>query len=143
MKKIIISVLLLTLPLISIAETCPHILHVKQNKLLDWKAFDSDDSTPLSAQQFAQFRQQIETFALAEWKSGKNKLGEIRCYYRDKSGSALEAYISKPNYAPDNSYNRWYAVSGSLHCAADKEQCGFKAKLPTLAEKTQATPKLD
>lgn len=136
--KICILLFLLTLfPLHCLAETCPSLTNIKQNTLTEWQAFDSEEGTPLTAKQFAQFRQSIESFALAEWQEIKDKQGIIHCYYKDKTGSALEAYLAKPTSSctPDNSHNRWYAVSGSLHCAAQQEHCGFMTKLPTFAEK--------
>lgn len=110
----------------SFAERCPSVSEIKNNKLQGWKVFDSDDGKPLAAARETQFRQIVEQFALAEWTNNKKQLGSIHCYYRDKTGSSLEAYLAKDNFHPQlDSKNFWYEVSGYMHCAASMENCEF------------------
>lgn len=106
------------------AETCPRVADIKHKLAKEWKAYDSDDGTPLSAKRELAFVKNIEQFILAEW-SGSSKKGAIHCYYRDKTGSNLEAYLSKENFIPENHNNYWYNVSGLRQCAAGMEKCMF------------------
>jgi len=110
------------------ALTCPSVANIKKNTLSGWKAYDSDDASPLSQKREAQFKQNAKEFALAEWTwTGTDKTtGTIHCYYRDNTGSDLEAYLSKGNFSPENSRDYWYDVSGSMHCAAGMEKCEFR-----------------
>ncbi len=74
----------------------------------------------------AKIKKIIEQFALAEWTNNKKQLGSIHCYYRDKTGSSLEAYFAKENFHPKlDAKNFWYEVSGFMHCAAGMENCEF------------------
>jgi hypothetical protein len=118
---------------VSFAETCPSISDIKGNSLNAWKAYDSDDGKPLSAAREAQFKKIVEQFTLAEWVRDKKKnSASIHCYYSDKTGSSLEAYLAKNNFHPKLSQNNfWYQVSGSMHCAAGKEKCEFINPLGT------------
>jgi len=126
-KKLMISAALLMLCQAGFSLTCPSVASLKQNSLSGWKAYDSDDGTPLTLKRETQFKQNAKEFALAEWKwSGTDKkTGTIHCYYRDNTGSDLEAYLAKGNYSPENSKDYWYSVSGSMHCAAGMEKCEF------------------
>lgn len=115
---------------VSFAERCPSVSDIKNNKLNGWKAYDSEEGTPLSAAREKQFKNIVEQFALAEWTNNKKQLGSIHCYYRDKTGSSLEAYLAKENFHPRlSSKNFWYEVSGYMHCAAGMERCEFNNPL--------------
>ncbi len=122
-----------------LAETCPSINDVKTKVLHGWKAYDSDDGAPLSPLREAQFKQTIQEFALAEWPNKENKNGTIHCYYRDKTGSSLEAYLAKDHFVPLNHKNYWYEVSGYLHCAAGMDKCEFNQRM--LAKQKQLARK--
>lgn len=114
----------------SFADTCPNVNDIKNNSMNGWKAYDSDDGVPLSPARETLFKKNVVEFTLAEWTNGKRKSGAIHCYYRDKSGSNMEAYLSKENFVPkQTSRNFWYTVSGYMHCAAEKEDCEFETKL--------------
>jgi hypothetical protein len=116
---------------LSMAHTCPDIHAIKHNQPSGWKAYDSDDGTPLSPRLNAQFKANATQFVLAEW----TKEGAIHCYYRDKNGSNLEAYLAKKHFLPENSQAYWYPVSGFMHCAASSEKCQFHASQQQLAKK--------
>lgn len=128
-KLIVILGMLLFCPLVA-AETCPSVDAIKKNTHLQgWKAFDSEDGTPLSAKREAQFKKNIEQFVLAEWVNRDSRLGTIHCYYRDNTGSDLEAYLAKNNFMPQDSKKYWYQVTGSLQCAAGMDECHFKKNI--------------
>lgn len=112
------------------AETCPSVSAIKNNQAAGWKAYDSDDGTALSPTREAQFKEVVLQFALAEWVNAKNSRGSIHCYYRDKTGSNLEAYLAKDNVKPKiNPKQFWYTVSGYMHCAAGTKSCEFENPL--------------
>ena len=140
MQKIIlclITALLLTQTLY--AETCPSLKNLKSNLATTWKAYDSDDNKPLAPERSVQFINNIDQFSLAEWVQEGPRKGAIHCYYSDKNGSMLEAYLAKESYVPQNTKHFWYEVSGSMHCAAGTDACLFdpntKGQPPTLAKK--------
>lgn len=108
------------------AQTCPTVESIKAGKLAGWKAYDSEDKQLLSQQREATFLKNAEVFALAEWQQGKNGLGTVHCYYRDRTGSDLEAYLSTDNQMPMAQNSYWYHVTGSMHCAAGMNKCKFK-----------------
>lgn len=139
-RKLIIAVGITLLSQHCLAETCPSVKDIKSNSLNGWNAFDSDDGTPLSSARETQFKKTIEEFALAEWKDAKDKGGSIHCYYRDSTGSNLEAYFAKDNFIPKKIANSfWYEVSGFMHCAAGMDQCEFETK--TLDKRNQLAKK--
>lgn len=117
------------------AETCPSVRDVKNNTLpRDWIAYDSDDGSRLSLQREQEFKRNAEEFVLAEWTSHKNKGGSIHCYYRNKSGSNLEAYIAKNNFIPEDPKQFWYNVSDARHCVAGTEKCKFMSRKPLASQ---------
>lgn len=107
------------------AETCPSVVKIKADKISGWKAYDSEDGKPLSNYRLSQFKNSVKQFVLAEWVNKDNKNGTMHCYYQDKDGYSFEAYLSKDHFTPENSKKMWYAVSGSLQCAADMNKCQF------------------
>jgi hypothetical protein len=110
----------------SFADRCPSVDDIKNNHLNGWKAYDSDDGMLLSAARETQFKKIVEQFTLAEWKGTKKQPGSIHCYYSDKTGSSLEAYLAKDNFHPKlDPKSFWYQVSGFMHCAAGMERCEF------------------
>ncbi|MFZ2316155.1 MAG: hypothetical protein WAW86_10935 [Gammaproteobacteria bacterium] len=120
-KKLIIAISLIMIHPLCFAETCPTILALKHSALSDWKVYDSDDGKLVSAHRATEFKRIAQQFALAEWSKGK-----IHCYYRDKEGSDLEAYLAKDHFALSNNKNYWYEVSGFMHCAAGMNECEFE-----------------
>ncbi len=113
------------------ADSCPSIDNVKKNTITGWKIYDSEDRTELSAEQQTAFRNQINQFALAEY-AGRGQSGSMHCYYRDKTGATLEAYLAKDHFAVAKNSQYWYPVSGFMHCAADQGKCNFQtANAPT------------
>lgn len=130
MKKLISIVMIAGFAQIGFANKCPSLDAIKHNHLSGWKAYDTQDGTPLTNEQFTQFKNKVTQFALAEWNDKKNV---IHCYYHDKNGADLEAYLAKGKYVPDNGKNFWYQVSGAMQCAAGVEKCEFK--LPDFKKK--------
>ena len=126
MIKLISAICLFVLCQFAYAQTCPTISDIKRNKLVGWNAFDSDDGKPLSKERDKQFKQGVEEFALAEWRKKDAKTGAIHCYYRDKTGSDLEAYLAKDHYMPNSAHAYWYEVTGFMHCAAGMDKCEFR-----------------
>lgn len=105
------------------AEMCPSVQSIQHHALQGWKVYDSEDGTLLPPVRLSHFQQQAKLFALAEWKqSGR----AMHCYYKDQTGSDLEAYLAKENFVPINPNHYWYAVSGALQCAAGMDKCEFK-----------------
>lgn len=123
------SIFFLLLPTLLFAETCPSIKDIKHLTLGDWKFYDSDDDTPLSAARIKQFREISNEFALAEWPNENNTNNAIHCYYRDKNGANLEAYLANHHFQPNNTKKIWYPVTGYMHCAAGKDECTFERAL--------------
>jgi hypothetical protein len=120
------------------AENCPTVGMIKHDMLNKWKAFDSDDNKPLSSKRLAQFKNNVDQFTLAEWQSKDALHNSMHCYYRDKNGSQLEAYLTKDNLMPIDNKQLWYQVSGSMHCAAGMDKCMFQRNIlqqPQLARK--------
>lgn len=126
------------------AQTCPTVHDIKTKTLTGWKAYDSDDNQALAADREAQFKKGVEEFALAEWRpTADNKHGAVHCYYRDKTGSDLEAYLSNDNLIPLKEHSYWYSVTGFMHCAAGMEQCQFKQSAqPAQFAKTETVKKV-
>lgn len=124
-RKFITALILCVFSHISFADTCPSITEVKKNLLIGWNAYDSDDGTPLASRRKAAFIKDIEEFALAEWAERDHKKGAIHCYYKDHTGSALEAYLAKDNFIPNSTNKYWYQVSGAKQCAAGMDKCKF------------------
>lgn len=135
-KKVILALSCFFLCSYAFAESCPSVHDIKQNALLGWKVFDSEEAKPVSGVREAQFKKDVEQFALAEWNDINHKKGTIHCYYLDHSGSALEAYLTKDHFTPKNTKQYWYQVSGSLQCAAGMENCEFE-KMHVLKPNTQ------
>lgn len=124
-KKIIAIALLMLCWQVSFADTCPSVKDIKNNALKGWKIYDSEEGTPLSPKRESQFKKEVDGFILAEWMQ-EEKIGMIHCYYRNKDGSDMEAFLAKPNFKPDNSKKIWYEVSGAMQCAAGPGKCIFK-----------------
>lgn len=113
---------------LSFATSCPSVAEIKKSQLQGWQAYDSDDGIRLSAAREKAFKKNIQEFALAEWVSGGKQHGTIHCYYRDQTGSALEAYLAKQNFIPTDTKHYWYKVSGFMQCAAGQKNCLFESK---------------
>jgi hypothetical protein len=126
-KKIIavLGTALLLQMTMAYADTCPSVKDIQSKVLSGWKAYDSDDGTPLSSLREKEYKKTIEEFALAEWSDQQNRKGTMHCYYRDKTGSSLEAYLAQDYFVPQKHKNYWYKVSGFMHCAAGMEKCKF------------------
>jgi|GEM_PF-2695606 hypothetical protein len=124
-KKIIFLVTALIFSQVIFAETCPSLKTIKSTPLTAWKAYDSDNQEPLTTAQTTNFINNIDQFSLAEWVQEGQQKGAIHCYYSDRNGSVIEAYLAKSSYLPENSKHFWYEVSGSMHCAAGMDNCLF------------------
>lgn len=138
MKKWLFVIGLCAWSQINLAETCPSVNAIKHNAIKGWKAYDSEDGKLLSTARTAHFKKTIEEFALAEWGNINNQRSAVHCYYRDRTGSNLEAYLAKDHFIPKKTgQNYWYHVSGYMHCAADSKECEFESQLlnkPQLAK---------
>jgi hypothetical protein len=109
------------------ADTCPSLKELKNGKLSGWTFYSSSDDLRLSADREASFKKEAVQLALAEWISRDGKKGNVHCYYMDKEGSHLEAYIAKTNLKLSRTGHYWYPVTGGLHCAAGIARCQFNA----------------
>ncbi len=107
-----------------IAQTCPSVKDIRNNKIPGWRAYDIY-GTKFTEEQTQQFRGHALEFALAEVIPYNKGTLAIRCLYRDKNGSNLQGYLAKDNIVADNTMNYWYEVSGSKHCAAGVKLCQF------------------
>jgi len=125
-KKFITMLILATSSTALLAATCPSVNDIKTQSLSGWKAYDSEDKTPLSKQRLLAFTNNAERFALAEWANTNKQSGTIHCYYQDKDGSDLEAYLEKKNVTHPAASSTWYTVTGALNCAASMDQCNFQ-----------------
>lgn len=124
-KKLIFFMIITLFWQLSLADTCPTVKEIKSNRLLGWQAYDSEEHSPLSAKREAAFKKEITAFALAEWATKDPRNSAIHCYYLDKNGSDLEAYLARDHFIPKNSKN-WYQVSGFMQCAAGMKKCEFE-----------------
>ncbi|HLB42899.1 MAG TPA: hypothetical protein VJN02_08650 [Gammaproteobacteria bacterium] len=122
---------------LSLAETCPSIRDIKNGRLHAWQLYDSDNHKQLNVIHMTQFKKYAQQFTLAEWQENDIKHNTIRCYYRDLNGSEATAYLARNDFYPNSTNETWYVVSGSMHCAAGREQCSFQQKTspPQLAKK--------
>jgi len=111
------------------ADLCPSVQDLQSGKALHWRAFDSDNGKPLAGKHQARLISQIRQFALAEWSRTEAR-ASIRCYYKNESGSHLEAYFARKNISPIQPSKYWYQVTGMMHCAAGTDKCAFQP-LPT------------
>jgi hypothetical protein len=129
MRYVIFAVLALSLSSLTsfaLAETCPSVDAIKHQAFgSQWKMYDTGSDKAISDERLAQALKSIDQLSLAEWSETKDHTGIVRCYYRDKHGSHLEAYLANTHYRPDNSRHVWYSVTGHLHCAAGVDQCVF------------------
>lgn len=124
-KNIIISFLLMSS--VSLAETCPTVQAIQQDALAGWKIYDSDDNHPLALAQQKQFQQAVARFVFATWENNNKQSGKIACYYNNKQGSQLSAYLAKTNTLLYANQTYWYPVSRALHCAASEAFCQFNS----------------
>jgi hypothetical protein len=109
MNKKMTAILILSLcSSMGYADICPSVAEIKQHSMHGWKIYDSEENTLLSAQRLEKFKAHIKTFALAEWGYQNNKTRAIHCYYLDKDGSTMEAFVAKDNFSPDRSPIYWY-----------------------------------
>ena len=123
MKRIFILFLFFATTLLH-AATCPSINNLKQQKLQGWQAYDAVTSKQLSKDRLQKFLQAAENFSLAEAVKVHGK-SEIHCFYRDKNGSNMQTYLTKPNFGPTAELPYWYHVSGAMQCAAGRDKCFF------------------
>src|SRR3990167_9186037 len=108
------------------AAQCPTIDEIKHLSFnSEWQAFDSESGEKLSKSRLQDVIKAADKFALAEWRDTKDHTGVIHCYYRDKHGSNLEAYLKNSHFKPNNLNQSWYSVTGYKHCAAGNKQCSF------------------
>lgn len=128
MKKIMLLFACISFMSASIAETCPSVVDIKKHGLVGWTVYDSIDGAVLNTHRHNDFVKHVDQFALAEWTNDHHKQ-HIHCYYRDTSGSDLEAYLSKDNFKPSHINHYWYTVSGALQCAAGYSNCDFEQTL--------------
>lgn len=138
LNKLILAIATTLIASLAYAENCPTVGMIKNNLMHKWQAYDSDDNKPLTKKRLAIFKRNVEQFTLAEWQSKDAQHSAMHCYYRDKNGSQLEAYLTKNNLMPINNKQLWYQVSGAMHCAAGMEQCLFQRDIalqPKLAKK--------
>lgn len=108
---------------IAYAEHCPRIEDIKTNHALTWEILDSIDHQPLSRHRLAKFKAALTGFMLAELPLNQN--GKIRCFYKDKAGSDMEAYLEKSHRNLHTKALPWYQVSGAMQCTATLETCKF------------------
>ena len=109
----------------AIADNCPSIEAIKNNRAKNWVAHDSENNKTLSTLRETKLRNDIQQFAIAEWAKTNNK-NSIHCYYKNNDGSTMEAYFSKENTAIIKPSKYWYQVSGMMHCAAGSKNCEFQ-----------------
>lgn len=125
MDKFITAICVFLLATTCSATTCPSIKDIKSKTLTGWIAYDSDDGKKLSSERITEFKKFVDQFALAEWSTTDKKPGSVHCYYRDKTGSVLEAYLAKDNLSPAKNSNLWYEASNAMDCAAGNDKCQF------------------
>jgi hypothetical protein len=124
MKKIIAALGLTIILSPAFAETCPTIHDIKNQAINGWSFVDAERDVPLSAERITEFKERVTHFGLAE-SINVNGKPMMHCYYLDKGGSNLEAFLSKENEAPINKKKFWYQVTGATHCAASLNECTF------------------
>jgi hypothetical protein len=124
MQKLLFVVALSLLTPFAFADTCPTIDALKKSNLAGWSIYDSDDGKPLSTERILTYKHDAVAFALAEWSSQGTE-GVIHCFYHDKAGSDMEAYLAKNHVRLSSQTKYWYQVSGSTQCAAGMQECAF------------------
>lgn len=126
MRQLTSILTLLTLCSNAMADICPSVQSLKNNKVSHWQAFDSDNGKPLTPIREARLKHQITQFALAEWSSKQDK-NRIHCYYKNQNGSDLEAYFARNSTVQVKPSRYWYEVTGMMQCAAGADKCQFQA----------------
>ncbi|MFZ2315231.1 MAG: hypothetical protein WAW86_06200 [Gammaproteobacteria bacterium] len=104
--------------------TCPSISELRNNQLQGWTAYNSDSGEELPTSLVEQFEKRAAQFLMAEWADEAPE-GTSHCYYGDKNGEYMDAFLAKHDYYADTSVPAWKNESGFLRCHADAKQCPF------------------
>jgi hypothetical protein len=127
LKRSMMIIFLLSFACITaFADNCPSVQAIHQHKLAGWKLYDVDDNKPLTAKRADAFKKDVKAFAMVEWSKDPKSKGMIQCFYRDKDGSDLEAYLAKDHFNVGVNQSYWYNISGHLQCAAQAKTCEFQ-----------------
>lgn len=128
-KKFILSIcFILSFASTCFADICPSVDDIRGQRAIGWTAYDTESNQPLSEERLQQFKQSMVQFTMVEWADTTKDKGTMHCYYRDKDGSDMEAYLSKDNLTPSKMASKyWYQVSGASQCAASMAECEFGA----------------
>ena len=123
--KSLLATALITLPLLSHADTCPTPLELRAGNYNNWKLLDLDNATPLSSAATQRFQHQVRSFALAEWMASAPE-GSGHCYYEGitPDSTYLGAFLAKDNPKPTS--KAWRQMNPDvMQCNADIRLCTF------------------
>lgn len=123
-KKFIISLFLLTLSSITLAEICPSISEIKNNYFHGWDAYNSNNGLPLTPQGLEKFKKHVNRFLMAEWAEGAPE-GSSHCYYGDKKNDYMDGYLARHGLQPDLISGNWQNKSIFVRCQRGIESCVF------------------
>lgn len=124
LKKLTLTLLCLTSFQASANTTCPSVAELKNHQLNGWTAYNSDSGEELPQNLVIEFEKQTSQFLMAEWAEGAPE-GASHCYYGDKQGEYMNAFLAKHDYYPNMQAGNWHNESGFLRCHADAKQCVF------------------
>ena len=122
-KKIMLTFIFLTLTTATLAETCPSISQLKENNFHGWEPYNSDSGEPLFPQQLTDFKKDVRQFLMAEWAEGAPE-GESHCYYGDKNGNYMDAFLARHGFHDAPSAN-WHNDGGFMRCKGEAGNCVF------------------
>lgn len=94
LKKIYISLLIITFSHLVFAETCPDIASIKAGQFKGWQALDLNSDFSASDEAIEYFKNHVKSFYQAEW--AEDFIGPARCYYTGDLEVGLAKDVSKP-----------------------------------------------
>ncbi len=124
LKKLSIALLCLTSFQVYATTTCPSVAELKNHQLNGWVAYNSDSGEELPLSQIKIFEKETSQFLMAEWAEGAPE-GTSHCYYSDKRGEYMNAFLAQHDHYPNLQTGNWRNESGFLRCHADTKQCTF------------------
>ena len=124
LKKLSLTLLCATTLHLAHAETCPTVAELKNNNLRGWEIYDSNNGSPLSPEQWQDFKHNAQQFLMAEYAYGAPE-GPSHCYYGNQKGEYMDAFLARHSFHPGGTC-AWREVDGFTRCYSNIEACIFE-----------------